>query len=200
MAEAGWIADRKLGIGLFFGSFNPIHEGHVHFAEQCLLRLELDEVIFIPSCDSYPKASNRAASSMRRADMCEIAVRCVPGLSVSNVEAKSDRPCFTVDTVANNWGNNEGRIYLLMGEDTYRGLDRWYKANELRRRCRFAVARRTGKGIKVIGQEPELELPFEPRPYSSSEIRRDIAAGIYPAGLHPDVYGYIRKHGLYAAR
>lgn len=184
-------------LGIFCGSFNPVHRGHTAFAEHCLKEFSLDRVVFVPVNDLYRKPLCPLARAEDRVRMCELAVRADPQLSVSTVETDSGVPCRTVDTVEKlreQYGAD--RVFLLTGSDTAAGIPKWYGAERLLESVTVVVARRPEL---PLGEPDSRFLPstFEALPISSSAIRRELkACGSSPL-LAPEVNAYIRRHGLY---
>lgn len=179
--------------GLFGGSFDPIHKGHLSAAETARKKLGLDRVIFIPSGVSPHKSLS--ASALHRFYMTGLAVSDKPYFSVSDFETKKETKCYSVETVEyfkSLYPDDE--LYFIIGDDEYSSFDKWYKYEELLSMCRFAVVTRNGGDIRL----PFIGVPMDKVLISSSMIRELLKSGkdispYVPASLNE----YIKKHGLY---
>ncbi|MDR1692519.1 MAG: nicotinate-nicotinamide nucleotide adenylyltransferase [Oscillospiraceae bacterium] len=167
-------------LGLYGGSFNPPHIGHVEAARSAIAALALDRLIWMPSGDPPHKELPKGTPSVtHRLKMSELAAAGLPNTIVSDYELAGGAR-YTVDTVRHLLGlYRPKKIYLLMGRDMGDMFDRWYKADELRALCEVYVFPRT--------------------PESSTDARKLLAVGRGEDLLNPSVFAYIRKEGLYGA-
>lgn len=191
-------------IGLFGGSFDPVHLGHVALARAALDGLGLDEVLWIPAGQPWQK-SRRLESAEHRAAMVALAIAGEPRFRLERCELNRRGPSYTIDTVrelqqavgmvAVDW-------LLLIGEDQYAGLPTWQGWRELLQRVTLAVARREAAlavpAALAAVPHRRLEIPMPAMDVSSTEVRRRAASGLrLDAMVPPEVARYIASHGLY---
>ncbi len=209
--------DTPRSVGVFGGSFDPVHEGHLRAAEEARSALALERVILVPA-GSQPLKGARAGAEHRLA-MVRLAVEGRPGLEASDVKVRRPGKSYTVDTVGELAEALAGELgpavelHLLIGTDAARDLPEWRDVAGIFRRARPAILERPGERPvdwdELAGKLPEgladrlrasavrLERPVD---VSSTEIRRRLASGESVAGLVPPaVEDYIRGHGLYGA-
>ncbi len=177
-------------IGIFGGSFDPIHLGHLILAEQCREQTNLDQVWFVP-CSLGPHKKDGAHSTDRqRVEMIELALSGHMPFVLSKIEIERGGVSYTVDTLNQiRESNPDDELFLLMGDDSLESFDSWREPSEI---CELAVpliVNRPGSGdvdlsvLKKYVDENRFEL-FEssvissPRvQISSSEIRRRVGEG-----------------------
>jgi nicotinate-nucleotide adenylyltransferase len=184
-------------VGLFGGSFDPVHLGHLILAEAALEKLELDRIIFIPAALSPFKTEHPPlASNDSRLGMLRAAIATESRFSVDDRELHREGISYTVDTVRELLGDHPGvRFLYLIGADNLKDLPRWHEIEELRNLVDFAVLDR--------GKTPELEaceLPVVRRriDLSSTEIRGRLAKGLSIRFMVPErVYDFIMTHHPY---
>jgi nicotinate-nucleotide adenylyltransferase len=198
-------------VGLFGGSFDPIHEGHVAAARHARAALGLDRVVFLPTAQPPHKPGRRFAPAARRFAMVELALLGEEGLYASDHEL-TGAPAYTVDTLEHFralWPGVE--LDLLVGADSLAGLHTWKRFAELPRLARVVALARPGwdLGEVVPLLAPELRLAWEegrlvavanpPLPWASTELRAALARGMQtpPGSVHPAVLDYARKYCLY---
>lgn len=195
-------------IGIYGGSFDPPHKGHMLLAENLRESCAAEKVIIIPTAMS-PFKSSSGASAADRLHMCRLAFS-GDIYEVSDIEISRGGKSYTVDTMrAIREENPDAHLYLFMGEDMLLSFDRWYEYKEISRMCTIVAACRTENreklqlmkdfaknilgdkdGDKVIISE---SVPVE---ISSTEIRRSLFEGECPY-VSSDVYEYIKSRGLY---
>jgi len=120
-------------IGLFGGTYNPVHIGHLRAALEVKEGFELDEVILIPAALPPHKMPGEVADAADRLHMLNQALEDTPGLTISDVELKRSGPSYTIDTVAHFKDSlpDKSRIYLIMGMDAFLEIDSWKSYDEL---------------------------------------------------------------------
>jgi nicotinate-nucleotide adenylyltransferase len=202
---------RKRRIGIFGGSFNPIHVGHLSVAQQVGQRLDLDEVVLVPAGSPPHKTRAELAPAADRLEMSRLAARGLARLSVSDVEARREGPSYTIDTVTQLRGEMgpEHDYWFIIGADTVGELPTWHRAAELLALIAFAVAVRPGCEPEFDLVEQELGpaaaarlrrnlFEIEPCDVSSTDVRDRLASGQDIRGLvRADVAAYIEQHRLY---
>lgn len=134
-------------IGIFGGSFDPIHQGHVILAENCRDQAKLDQVLFIPCATNPLKTEGPTSTDRQRCEMVELAIAGHESFRLSKIEIERKGVSFTADTLeslAESHPNDE--LFLLMGDDSLESFDRWQSPERI---CEIAtplVANRPGSG------------------------------------------------------
>ena len=212
-------------IGLFGGTFDPPHVGHLALAEWARQSLRLDCVLFVPAGHPPHKGRARLSAVEHRVAMTRLAVRDNPAFTVSALEARRDGPSFTVDTLrALRRREPRARIYLLMGADSLAEFPTWHDPDAIVAFATLAVAPRpkgtaqlrsqrgrgAGAGARASGKVGAAASQRFPRAsrvawlgspgleVSSSAIRARLRAGRSVRYLIPEaVARYIARHRLY---
>jgi nicotinate-nucleotide adenylyltransferase len=181
-------------IGVFGGSFDPVHHGHLAIALAALESLPLDRVIFVPARRSPLKDAPPAASEADRLAMLELALDGERRFSVSRAELDRPAPSFTVDTLAAL--ASEGRLFLILGADAVSHFARWRDPARIRELATLVVARRPGTEGAPLDGAIDLDTPL--MDISARELRERAARGRSLRYLVPDaVWRYIEEHDLY---
>ena len=206
-------------IGIFGGTFDPIHIGHLRMALELKEQLDLDEMRLLP-CHQPPHRDVPQVSSAQRAEMLRIALQDCPELQLDERELQRDKPSYTYDTLLELRAElgSDVSLVLCMGEDAFAGLPNWYCWQELIRLAHIVVIARPGWNIPASGDARDLldEYQGEPKclteaaagsivlqsprllPISATEIRQQIQAGTSAQFLVPDaVWNYIKAKQLY---
>ncbi len=181
-------------IGVFGGSFDPVHHGHL-IAASCLREaLALDRVHLVVARQQPLKQGRHRAAPEDRASMVELAVEGAPEMIVDRQELCRPEPSYTVDTLRTlRRTHPEAELVLLLGADAAGELDHWHEPGEVRRLARLAVFRR---GDERDSDPSAVSVPRVD--ISSTEIRLRVAAGRSIRYWVPDaVADYIAQHGLY---
>ncbi|WP_309399386.1 nicotinate-nucleotide adenylyltransferase [Cerasicoccus maritimus] len=190
-------------IGLFGGSFDPIHHGHLLHAQDALERAELDLLAFIPAAQAPLKANGApGASAEDRVKMIELAIAGQPKFTVLRDEIDRGGVSYTVDTVRRlkkRWPDDE--LFWIIGADQVALLDQWRSIEELLHMARFLCLKRPGFAPTTPASIPECALSWisaRQVECSSSEIRERAAAG-RPIDffLPPPLVDYINRNQLY---
>lgn len=183
-------------LGLYGGTFDPIHHGHLILAREAIEKLELDQVVFIPAALSPHKLSTSPASGERRREMLAAAIAGEPCFALDDSELHRTGPSFTIDTVEHTRARHPAaEIYYFIGEDNVAALHTWRRIDELRRLVRFVVF---GRGDDSTPTEfPRLSRRID---ISATEIRSRVAHGRSIRYLVPEsVRILIDQHHLYQA-
>ncbi|MDQ2898210.1 MAG: nicotinate-nucleotide adenylyltransferase [Acidobacteriota bacterium] len=195
-----------LKVALFGGTFDPIHNAHLIIAREAAKLCGLSRVLFVPASRPPHKARGTRASYADRLRMVEIACERDPRFEASRLEEGPEysysihtiekaRAELMVEIGAEIRGAVE--LYFLIGADAFAEIRTWHRWMDVVQAVEFIVVSRPGaayqipSGARVIRLE-DLELPV-----SSSEIRKNVAAGLTDADLPPDVAAYIRERGIY---
>ena len=188
-------------VGLFGGSFDPVHNAHVALAATALSQLKLDEVRWIPVGQPWQKA-RRLASATDREAMVRLAIAGEPRFVLDRSEMRRQGISYTLDTVRElaAASPNDERV-LILGQDQYASLHTWRDWRELLGLVTLAIANRPGAALAVNPQIAQLAhqavlLPM--MDISSTEVRRRVAAGEPIDDLVPAaVARYIEQRRLY---
>jgi nicotinate-nucleotide adenylyltransferase len=194
-------------VGLFGGTFDPPHLGHLVLAECARDRLGLDEVRFIPAGQPPHKRSHPVSPCARRVAMVRLAVRGNPAFVVSTLEARRRGPSFTIETLRRVASETpRARLYLLMGADSLDEFPTWREPEAILSLATLAVAGRPG-AARAARRRPKGALLRRGRiawldnaeiDVSSSRVRARVRAGHSVRYLVPDaVAAYIARHRLY---
>jgi nicotinate-nucleotide adenylyltransferase len=191
-------------IGVFGGSFDPPHNGHLALAEWARRELELEQVVFVPAGTPPHKRAAGLSSVHHRVAMTRLAVRENPAFTVSTIEARRRGPSYTADTLAALAAVWPGaQLHLLMGADMFATFDRWREPAAIAARAVLVIAGRPGARRRIVSREAKrgLGVVWLSNPgleVSSSALRERIAAGQGARYLVPDaVERYIARHRLY---
>lgn len=205
-------------IGLFGGTFDPPHNGHLRMAQAFAHELALDAVRFLPAGDPYHK-NPAQTSAEHRLQMCRAAVRGRRGMTADDVDIRRNGSTYTYDTLRLLRAKEpQTEFWWLLGGDSLHTLHRWHAFDKLFSLTHFAVASRTA-GDTDIARLPEAVRPWivrglaaeenapagkvhflhlAPLDISSSAVRAKLAAGQdVRADIPAEVADYIRRHGLY---
>ncbi len=189
----------KNKIGIFGGTFNPVHKAHVSVAKEFINALTLDLLYIIPNNVS-PKKEEAEVSGQDRFNMLKIAFDGIEKVTVSDIELKRSGKSYTRDTIAellHTHPNDE--LYLLIGGDWVSGFTRWKDYEFILKNTNIVIAARGEPNFSAIetlektAGKPIFILNNENIEISSSEIRSNRAFNDLPKG----VYEYIKAKGLY---
>jgi len=196
-------------IGILGGAFNPPHIGHLVCAQEALLQLELDKVLFVPVGQAPHREIEEDPGAEARLELVELAVGDDDRFESSRLELEREGPSYTSDTLREmrSAGPNDEH-FLILGGDQAAGLPSWHEPEEVLSLAAVAVVERVSWtrnaiGIKIArlkGSERVRYLDMPLIQVSSSAIRRRVAAGRPIRYLVPDaVATYIETNGLYGA-
>lgn len=193
--------------GIFGGTFDPVHYGHLRTAFEMLQALAFDEVRFIP-CGDPPHRGETFAGSKQRLEMVRVAIEGQPGFVVDDREVRRDGPSYTVDTLIELRREFPSRcLGLIIGMDAFLGLPRWHRWDEILENAHIVVAHRPGWRAPDMGPLGDLLSNFGTHrvqdlhenlsgrihihavtqlEISSTEIRELVDAGRDPRFLMPD--------------
>lgn len=192
-------------IGIFGGTFDPVHDGHVNPVARAAERFGLEVVLWIPARLS-PHKGAAPTDARHRVAMLALALAGRPDWTIAFDELDRDPPSYTVDTLrALSARFLRDELWLLMGTDALAGFGRWKDPEEIVRLARIAAFHRepfVGAALRVPpveGLENRLEV-FDGGSFkiSATDLRRDLARGESPTGRVPEpVAEYVTKHRLY---
>ena len=192
-------------LGIFGGTFDPIHTGHLIVARAALETLGLDEVLFVPAGSPWMKDAGAISAAEDRARMAELAVAGAPQFRVSRLEIERKGETYTLDTLR-ALPPESGRPVLILGADAFAHFPAWREPNEVARLARIAVLGRPGRDTGAIVDEVKAHVPnLDAAPLeaplieiSATAIRDRVRRGLSIRDLvPPPVERYIAAHGLY---
>lgn len=187
-------------IGLFGGSFDPVHLGHLLVAEAAREEVCLDRLYFIPAAQSPFKPEQQPSAPAQRLQLLRLALAGKPWSAIDDQEVQRGGISYTIDTVRDYACRfKEAELFYLIGADHVPQLPKWRDAAELARLAEFVVIPRPGRA------EAPLPAPFRgrrlagfPLGVSSSQIRERVKTGLPIGELVPPAVGEaIRNNGLY---
>lgn len=196
-------------IGIFGGSFNPIHNAHLQLCIYAKENAFLDKVILIPTGDNPFKLSDDNIPREHRLEMAQLAVEDLNGFEVSDIEIKREGQSYTVDTVKALKKDSNDEYYFISGSDILFQLTWWKNFRRLANEISFICCARKGVDNTALLEEAEkinvlfntaviLLEDFQPDEISSSDVKNLIAAHKEFCHLVPEkIYHYIVSNNLY---
>ena len=195
-------------LGVFGGTFDPIHHGHLVAAEEVRARLNLHRVLFVPAGLPPHKLDLDISPTRHRIAMLQLAIASNPGFALSRVDVDRHGPCYTVDTLAllhEEYGPGT-ELFFIMGMDSLADILIWKNPERLIRLAQIVVAGRPGFQAdvdeldKVLpGAAERISIVDTPLiEVSSSDIRQRVREGLPIRYQVPEaVEAYIKEHHLY---
>ena len=180
-------------LGIYGGTFDPIHLGHLHLIEQVISRKIVDQLLVVPAGDPQLKAHAPFATGAQRKAMCLSALKDLPSEIASKVEVASieilrQGPSYTIDTLeAVKQTYPRHHLVLILGSDSYKRINEWHRAAELKAMVEFVVIDRP----QHLGDSTHK---IEALDVSSTEVRSGTSQAVSPS-----VAAYIKEHNLYAS-
>ena len=212
-------------IGIFGGTFDPVHDGHLRPAERAVTAFDLDELVYVPAGNPPHKLDEPRTAFAHRFAMLALATQSDDRCLVSDVEAEREGPTYTVDTLDEfRRRYPTARLYFLMGSDSFAQIATWRRWDELLSLASLVVLRRpTAWGDELMARVPDVLRPrvtrvgrdtaapaedapahrvflleHEPYPISATAVRERVRSGRPIGDLVPAaVERYIAKHRLY---
>ncbi|MBM3979617.1 MAG: nicotinate (nicotinamide) nucleotide adenylyltransferase [Planctomycetes bacterium] len=198
-------------IGIFGGTFDPVHVGHLILAEQCRAQGKLDEVWFVPS--AHPPHKDKGVTRFeQRCEMLELATAGHAGFRIDRIEKELPEPSYTARTLAELHARHPGNeFFLLLGSDCLPDLPGWYEPRQVIARAGLLVVPRPGVMLWTAERlaaalgvpEADVRMKFvacPPIDLASRELRRSVADGMSVRYMVPRaVEEYVRERKLYTA-
>lgn len=197
-------------IGIFGGTFNPVHKAHINLAKRFCDAMKLDKLILIPTFIPPHKSAENLADAQHRLEMCRIASRELDRIEVSDFEILGEGrsyTCMTLNYLHEKYPDSE--LFLLMGADMFLTVQEWKNPSELFKLSTIcAAARERNERTVLEAHAQKLEmlgarcvvLDIEPIPLSSTGIRGALAHGEDVSELlDAGVLEYIKRNGIYGA-
>ncbi len=198
-APAPSARSRPFRLGIYGGTFDPVHHGHLLLARDALEQLRLDAVLFVPCGRSPLKARNPRATAPRRLAMLRLALKGNSHFWLSRCEIDRPGPSYAYDTALEiREAFPRAELFWLIGADQLAALDQWHRPDDLRGMVTFVLLPR---GETAGPEAPQTVLGL-PRPrrvdISATEIRHRVKSRLPIDHLVPAlIAAYIKRHGIY---
>lgn len=203
---------KKKKIGLFGGTFDPIHFGHLNLAFELMEKRGLDEVWFIPVTINPHKQKTTPTSFEHRFNMLNLAIKEIPQFKVNDIEKGLPSPSYTFNTLTAllaQTSNEQIQFYFLMGEDALGSFLNWHQPTEIVRQVPLLIGSRSEKSLLNhldLKESPSVEKAIKEgithtrlMDISGTFLRTRLRHNIYCGHLIPSpVLDYINEHQLYA--
>jgi nicotinate-nucleotide adenylyltransferase len=190
---------KRLRLGIYGGTFDPVHTGHLLLARDAMEQLRFDAILFVPASRSPFKAQKAHATDAQRLAMLKLAVKSEPRFWLTRCELDRPAPSYAIDTALEiQEAFPRAELFWLIGGDQLASLNKWHRIADLRRLVTFAVLPR-GTGAKPRTPKGVLSLP-QPRQIdiSATEIRHRVKSRLPIDYLVPaPIAAYIKRHRLY---
>lgn len=184
-------------MGIFGGTFDPIHKGHLQIAREAAQAFALDHVLFVPAANPPHKPAAALTAYAHRLRMAEIACAPYPNFSASSLESGPEKS-YTVDTLERAHRELCGdKLFFLIGADAFREIETWKRWQDVLGLTEFIVISRPGATYRIPENARVHRMDHVNVEISSSAIRKRLAAGQPVPELPAGVGEYIREHGLY---
>jgi nicotinate-nucleotide adenylyltransferase len=177
-------------VGIYGGTFDPIHNGHLKVISQLIEKKIIDRLILVPAGQPLLRENSPIASGADRRKMCQLAVSTLPShisehVEVNPIEILREGPSYAIDTVeAVRNAHPDDEIFLIMGSDAYSKIDQWHRAEDLHKLASISCINRPGfaqHGIDISALD-----------FSASEVRAGSSADV------PEIVSaFIRENKLY---
>lgn len=193
-------------VGIYGGTFDPIHNGHLRVIVELLSKKIVDQIILIPAGEPRLRIEAPIADGQTRLEMCGLAIKDLPvelieKVSVSDIEIKRSGPTYAIETVEELVSSTKSELsertdvelFWIIGSDAYANIDKWHRADELKEMVSFIV-------IDRPGTDPNDGLDIDALDLSATQIRNDIGANKEIHGVSPSVRKFIVERKLYAGK
>jgi nicotinate-nucleotide adenylyltransferase len=179
-------------VGIYGGTFDPIHLGHLHVITQLIQRELVDNLLIVPAGQPLLRTDAPVATGAQRRTMCQLAIDSLPAeirsrVEVDPIEILREGPSYAIDTVdAVAATYPQAQIILFVGSDAYVNIEKWHRVEELKKKCRIIVIERPGYSFEG--------LDISALDISATQIREGSSNQIPESVAH-----YIKENGLYAS-
>ena len=197
--KAAGVKSKGLRLGIYGGTFDPVHLGHLLLARDALEKLKLDAVLFVPCGQSPLKSLRPRASDRQRVAMLHLALKNNPRFWLTRCEVDRPAPSFSYETALEiGEAFPRAELFWLIGADQFEKLDQWHRSDDLRRLVTFVLLPRGEPASKAV-PKGVLGLP-QPRQVdiSATDIRHRVKSCLPIDHLvSAPIAAYIERHGLY---
>ncbi|MCC5933435.1 MAG: nicotinate (nicotinamide) nucleotide adenylyltransferase [Balneolales bacterium] len=189
-------------IGLYGGTFDPVHSGHLAVIKSFLNSSDFAELWVLPSPLSPFKQGEAGTPYWHRAEMTRIAIRGIPKVKVCTIEETLPKPSYTIHTLEALCKQHPGYAFTVcIGADNLSAFSRWHRYRDILDMADLLVAARPEFSTEAVAPVVMRKVRFaehEPLSCSSTKLRERLTQGEIPAEIPADVYSYIREHNLYS--
>lgn len=189
-----------MNIGILGGTFNPVHNGHLHIAESACREIPLDRLLWVPTALPPLKPQEKLIDVKLRYEMVRLAIQGYPQWEVCGMELDSTKPSYTVHTLEKLSKGLSGsdKLYLIIGSDNLAQFPQWKESSRILKLAEVVAMTRPGYSLR-FAQGPMRLIPIRAVNVSSSKIRKAVAAGSSVQGMAPEaVCRFIEEKKLYA--
>ena len=172
-------------IGLFGGTFNPVHRCHIVAATETQRRLRLDRILFIPSGDPPHKKSSSLAPAHHRFEMVRLAIQAIPAFKITDVEMRRPNKSYSIETVheLQKELGPDAELFFIIGLDAFLELHTWKQAPDVLRACHFVVLARPGSTFASLLKMPVLPS-MDRAPLAALDTQRALQVDVpLPGGM-----------------
>lgn len=197
-------------IGIFGGTFNPIHLGHIRLGQLVLDEIKLDKILFIPDNTPPHKSNKELASGMDRLEMINISLKDHKNMESSDIELRREGKSYTFETLLElKKQNPDDELYLITGADMFLTLDKWREPETIFETANIIGVPRVDSDFEKMEEYAENVIkPMGARIFMLSKTVFDTASSTYVRDniddyqkirdmITPEVYGYITEKNLY---
>lgn len=193
-------------VGIYSGTFDPVHDGHLAFAREALEQCGLDKVFFL--VEPRPRRKQGVKSFEHRFHMVQLAIAHEPKFGTIMLEQQRFTATDTLPVLAERFKGAE--LHMLMGDDMLSHFADWPHVEELMRGVNFVIGLRhfdekeVRRRVDIVQRTRGLAMRYElfqapAAEYASTKLRAEIKRGRRPTGVSPEVMDYIQEQGLYAS-
>lgn len=188
-------------LGIYGGTFDPVHKEHIKIAEKAIDKLHLDKLIIIPTGRPPHKSQNEILDSKKRLEMCEIAFN-KPKMEVSTYEIDNPKTCYTYETLQ-HFTTCDDELYFLMGGDSYAEMNTWKDPGKIFEIANVVVVGRKDNyancNYDFVDKNKVIFLDYNPKNISSTQIRVKVQYNENIDDLvTSEIKSYIKKNKLYS--
>ena len=194
----------KIKIGLFGGTFDPVHIGHLILAESVLNKLELQKIYFIPAHKHALKSNHNITEARLRLEMLNLSLKEYEYFEISDIELQRENTSYTIDTISRFQGYEKlenSELYYIIGYDNLAELHLWKQYEIITEMTKFVVVGRPGHYKINIPEKIRTKFIFPDTPVieiSSTIIRNLIRENKYwKTFVHPSIVSFIKNQNLY---
>ena len=195
-----YVSNKKTRIGIFGGTFDPIHDGHINLAKSAYKKLHLDKIVFVPAYIPPHKKISVNVKAKDRFAMLKIAMECFSGFDISKYEINRKKITYTIETAKffkKKYGKNT-QLFFLIGSDSLKDLPKWRKIGKLQKILKFVVCTRPGYAMKS-NMKDIVKIKIPKKDISSTKIRSLLRKNKSAKRFLPEkVYEYIKTRQVYA--